>query len=72
MGYGIVKQAASFSIDETGAEAAAVSSGELIDTSPGSIDPNHLYTVKVDRPFFFFINEFSSGACVLSGRISDL
>ncbi|MDE6096114.1 MAG: hypothetical protein K2G52_07995 [Muribaculaceae bacterium] len=28
--------------------------------------------VRLDRPFFFFIQENSTGACLLSGRITDI
>lgn len=70
---GIIKfnQAASLDIDETGAKSAAVSSGEIIFTSPGIIHRDE-YTIKVDRPFYFFIQEGTTGTCILSGRISDL
>ncbi len=63
------KQAACIEIDETGAKVAAVTSGEI---SNSLIMPGGTYTVKVDRPFYFFIKESSTGACLLSGRISDL
>ena len=29
-------------------------------------------TVKIDRPFFFFINEYSTTACIVSGRIANI
>lgn len=64
-----VAQACSFEIDESGAEAAGVTMAEFgyIGTSiPEKIN------ITVDRPFFFFINEVSTGACILSGRIADL
>ena len=64
-------QASSLDIDETGAIGASVSSGELIAYAP-EIIPGGEYTVKVNRPFYFFIREISTGACILSGRISDL
>jgi len=68
----IFQQATSFRVDESGAEAAAVTSAEMIDTAAPVIAPQESVTVKVDRPFFFFIDEFSTGACVLSGRIANL
>lgn len=63
-------QSASFAIDESGAEAAAVTSGEMMYTSPG-VKPDQVIA-KIDSPFFFFIKEFSTGACILSGYISNL
>ncbi|MDE6533785.1 MAG: hypothetical protein K2M27_09680 [Muribaculaceae bacterium] len=66
----VFNQAASFSIDESGVTAAAVTSGDIVNTLlPTEGQP---YTVTVDHPFFFFITEFSTGACILSGRIADL
>lgn len=63
------KQAANLEIDETGAKLAAVTSGELDLLAP--IAGSKQY-VRLDRPFFFFIRENSTGACLLSGRIADL
>ena len=60
----------SFSIDETGAEAAAVTSEEFFNSV--NIDKDGFATVKVDSPFYFFITEWSTGACILSGRIANL
>ncbi len=65
----IFKQATSFGIDEEGAEIAAISSGELITTD---LPARGTYEITLDRPFFFFINEYSTGACLLSGLIADL
>ncbi|MCM1142065.1 MAG: hypothetical protein NC453_26135 [Muribaculum sp.] len=62
--------ATSFSIDETGAEAAAVTSEEFFNSV--NIDKDGFATVKVDSPFYFFITEWSTGACILSGRIANL
>ncbi len=62
-------QATSFNVDEKGAEMAAVSSGEIYDSAAVA---QKAVSVKADRPFFFFIEEFSTGACILSGRIADL
>lgn len=62
-------QSAAFSIDETGAEAAAVTSGSVDPTAPG---PTEELLIKVDRPFYFFIREYSTNACIISGRICNL
>ncbi|MDE6443017.1 MAG: hypothetical protein K2K64_01150, partial [Muribaculaceae bacterium] len=64
-------QTTSFEIDENGATAAAVSDGEMSFTAE-PIDPNKEYTMVFDRPFYFFIREVSTGACLLSGFIADL
>lgn len=56
--------------NEDEAEFASVSS-EILDFSysrPSGDD----YTFTADRPFYFFITEFSTNICLLSGRISNL
>lgn len=63
-----INQASSFEIDETGAQAASVAQGIADPTAPAFIHKE----VTVDRPFYFFIREVSTGACILSGRIADL
>lgn len=62
--------ATKFTIDETGAEAASVSDGEIRNSA--FIDDKIPVYIKVDRPFWFFVREFSTGACILSGRIANL
>ncbi|MCM1138726.1 MAG: hypothetical protein NC453_09170 [Muribaculum sp.] len=63
------KQGCSFQIDEKGVESAAVSQiGSWTSANLGSLPENWV----IDRPFYFLINEYSTGACLLSGRISDL
>lgn len=64
------KQAANLEIDEAGAKLAAVTSGDLSTSLP--ILPGSEQHVRLDRPFFFFIQENSTGACLLSGRITDI
>lgn len=65
-----LRQGAGIVVNEKGSEGAAVSSAEIGYTSSGmEMDP---IEVKVDRPFMFFIREYSTGACVLSGRIAEL
>ncbi|MBD5357502.1 MAG: serpin family protein [Bacteroides sp.] len=67
----LYEHATSFSVDEKGAEAVAISSGNLVGF--GSNDDDYApLQIKVDRPFWFFIREFSTGACILSGRIVNL
>ena len=39
--------------------------------APGPMEIQKI-TVKVDRPFYFFIREFSTDACIMSGRICNL
>lgn len=58
-------------INEDGAEAAAVTNNDIT-MAPPILEPNGTYSVKVNRPFYFRIYERSTGACLLSGRISDL
>ena len=65
------RQSASFSVDETGAEVAAVTSGDYVNTAP-VLPKLDKVEIHVNRPFYFFISEFSTGACILSGRIADL
>lgn len=62
------QQAASLKINEKGAEAAAVVEGEWLETAP--CWPSGV--IKINRPFYFFIREYSTQACILSGRITDL
>ncbi len=64
----IYSQGTSLTVTEKGAEAAAVTEGEIMDSAP--FFPSH--KVKVDRSFLFFITEYSTGAMILSGRISDI
>ena len=63
------RQKAMFEVDEDGARAVAVSSGEGKVMAPMPSEP---IEINIDRPFMFFITESSTGACVVSGRITDL
>lgn len=69
---GFVKyhQGAALMIDEKGAKAAAATSGSIVDSAP--IITGGTYSVSVDRPFYFFLMEISTQACVFSGRITDI
>ena len=64
-------QSVSFTLNETGAEAATITSGSMDPIAPGPMEIQKI-TVKVDRPFYFFIREFSTDACIMSGRICNL
>ncbi len=64
------RQSSSLEIDESGAKLAAATSGEII---YGALDnPNPEIRIEVNRPFYFFLKEKSTGACLLSGRLTDL
>lgn len=62
-------QSSSMGINEEGVKAATVTSGLVSTLAP---EAGQSYTVKVDRPFYFFLRDKSTGACLLSGRIADL
>lgn len=64
-------QSASLTINETGAEAAAVTSGTIDATSNWPMEKKEI-EIRVDRPFYFFIREYSTNACIVSGRICNL
>lgn len=64
-------QASSFEVNENGAQVASVTSGEIWVSAPPKIEYDK-YTINIDRPFYFFLREISTGACILSGRIADL
>ncbi|MCD8206761.1 MAG: hypothetical protein LUD72_02375 [Bacteroidales bacterium] len=65
-----VKQATKFSIDEEGAEATAVTDGELLVTSPG--EPQESERFYVTRPFLYILKENSSNTILFIGRITKL
>ncbi len=62
-------QSTSISVDESGAVAASVTSGDIPIIA---LPVEDKVTVKIDRPFFFFINEYSTAACIVSGRIANI
>ncbi len=64
-------QATSFEINEAGVKSAAVSDADLILASDMP-SPGEPYNLIFNRPFYFFINEFSTQTCLLSGRVVDL
>lgn len=57
---------ASISVDEEGAKVAATSSGVIMNMAP-TVEAS----LEFNRPFYFFLTETSTGACLLSGRIAD-
>lgn len=60
-------------VNEEGCEAAAVTITEKFTSpGPGATPEYEDVTVTVDRPFWFFINERSTGACIMSGKINNL
>ena len=62
-----MNQNASFSIDEVGAEAVVVTDGEIACTGSG---PN--VNLVFDRPFYFLLEHFETGVCLLSGLVADI
>lgn len=65
-----IDQKTVFNVDEDGAEGAAVTMAGIVLTGLGP-NPTPI-KVNVNRPFLFFINETSTGTCLMSGRIADL
>ena len=55
-------------LDEKGAVAASASLGDI--QYSYNKDPQQPDTFKVNRPFFFFIKEYSTDVCILSGLIT--
>lgn len=68
-GYLNMHQNTIIKISEKGAEVASTTVGEIWPTAPAIETP---YEFVVNRPFYFFIEEISSGTCLISGRIADL
>ena len=62
-----LRQGTSISVDEEGAKVVTVSSGEILIGAPSAE-----YKLEFNRPFYFFLTETSTGACLLSGRIADI
>jgi serpin B len=55
-------------IDEKGTEAAAATAAVMMRATSAPLDP---VTVTVDRPFFFAVQQRSTGACLFLGRVMD-
>ena len=62
-----VKHKTFIEVDETGTEAAAVTSGEISVTSMPAYD----FELKFDRPFFYAIQDSKTGAIVFMGTVFD-
>ena len=62
----LVRQKTSVEFNEQGAEAATITSGLMVDTSPGYT------TVTFDRPFIFLITEKSTNSILFAGKIMNL
>ena len=60
-----IKQDAVINVDEEGAEAAAVTSGEMAATSVG---PGAHVVFHANRPFLYFITETGRGTILFAGR----
>lgn len=66
-----IKHNTSFSVDEDGAEAAAVTGAFLCTTSGNESEPEHV-RMTFDRPFYFAITHTETRALVMLGRINNL
>lgn len=64
-----INQGAAVSVDEDGAEVAAVTSAGLIN-SAGPVSRHEALTF--DRPFLFFVTESASRSVLLAGKIMNL
>ncbi len=68
-----VQQATSFSIDEDGSEAAAVTIIEMVGESTGEDKKEPEYIpFHVDRPFIFLIREVSTNVILFIGKVDKL
>lgn len=66
-----IYQRTGMEFNEKGAEGAAVT-WDNMDTSPGDGEAPDITTVRVDRPFIFFITEKTTGAMLFAGRMVQL
>ena len=67
-----IYQKATIEFPEEGAEGAAVTWNGMV-TAPGPDAPAPAMPVmNVNRPFVFFINETTTGACLFATRVTDL
>jgi len=55
-------------VNEKGTEAAAVTVVEIFTTSTGPLEPR---VFSLDKPFVFFIQEYSSGALLFIGKLGN-
>ncbi len=63
---------ATMSVDETGTEASAATA-VLMSTGGGcgGPDPLRTITLRLDRPFLFFLRDLGTGAVLFAGRVTD-
>lgn len=66
----ILNQNSSLILDEEGVVIKVVTSG--VEGAVSLPEIGKPYYMTVDHPFYFFIHEQSTGACLLSGRITDI
>lgn len=69
-GHIILNQNSTLILDEEGVVIKVVTSG--VEGAFGLPEIGKPYYMTVDHPFYFFIHEQSTGACLLSGRITDI
>lgn len=55
-------------VDEAGTKAAAATAVVIATSGTGAPEPAE---IVLDRPFFFFINDMSTGAILFAGRVND-
>ncbi|XXY44938.1 serpin family protein [Sorangium sp. So ce269] len=60
-------------VDEEGTKAAAATAVVVgtVSGSGGGSEPIEVATIVLDRPFFFFINDETTGAILFAGRVND-
>lgn len=65
----LISQKSVLSINEAGAEGAAVSFGLWGSWNPGGVNPIYDDCIRLDHPFIYIIEEASTGAIVFIGAI---
>lgn len=66
---GMVMHQANIDVDEEGTEAAAATAVGM-DTGGGP-SPLKEITLRLDRPFLFFVRDVETGAVLFMGRVTD-
>lgn len=67
--YFDVFQKSVISFEEKGAEGAAITWNTMCLATGDPVDAPPHPVVKLNRPFLFFINEASTGACIFAGKM---